>query len=440
MNITITCTPWPCAPTTPDRRSREFLAWIRSNLGQYEKLEEIELAQARRDGVKIMTIHKAKGLQFPVVIAANLGNRGRNRERNSPVHFSRGLGPVVNLGRASYLAEQTEDEEKRRELAELKRLLYVALTRAEHHLVLSGVHTKNNLCAERALLTMLFNALGLSPDGLSNLAGPGYEARVVPIPDLDRSEFAKRTMRGAGRDLCALDKTYQAAIRPAIRRRRAEYTVTELNDLHRRTFPEREYGERARALPELSVDKLLKTDQARARWGTLAHRVLHDKLLGRYSAGLLAFSLRSGFEEGAFDSIRAEAERLADAFLASAWGKRWAGATEKESEFPFLFRYAFPQGDYDVRGDIDLYFVEDDRAFLLDFKTDRSLNPLEYEVQLGIYRAALAALLNLPVRAFLYSLRTGETIELPSGFSPDDLFERLEASGVFDDAKSVSEK
>ncbi|MBN2353762.1 MAG: UvrD-helicase domain-containing protein [Spirochaetales bacterium] len=406
----------------------EFLAWIRANLGQYEKLEEIELTQAGRAGVKIMTIHKAKGLQFPIVVAANLGNRGRNRERRAAVLFSRRFGPVVNLGQASYLAEQSEDEEKRRELAELKRLLYVGLTRAEQHLVLSGVHTRNNLTAERAHLTMIFNALGLTPDELAPFAGPGYGARVLPIPDLDRSAFAKRGLRGAARDLCALEKSYRAAVRPAPRVRRSEYTVTELNDLYRRTFPEGEYEERALALPDLEADKRLKTDEARARWGTLAHRVMHDKLLGRYSEALLPISLRSGFEEGAFAALCAEAERLADGFLASPWGKRWAGAAERETEFPFLFRYPHPKGDYFIRGAVDLFFTEGNRAYLLDFKTDRSLNPLEYEVQLGIYRAALTALLRRPVSAALYSLRNGSTVDLPDGFDLHNVFDRIENS------------
>ncbi len=404
----------------------EFLAWIRSNLGKYEKLEDIELTQARRAGVRIMTVHKAKGLQFPVVIAANLGNRGRNRERRAPVRFSRRFGPVVSLGQASYLAEQTVDEEKRRELAELKRLLYVALTRAEQHLVLSGVHTRSNLNVERAHLTMIFRALGLSRDDLKGFAGPGYEARVNPIPDLDRSEFAKRGLRGSKRDLRAVEKAYRSAVRPVRRWRRSEYTVTELNDLYRRTFPGDAYDERAYALPDLEADRRLKTDEARARWGTLAHRVMHDKLLGRYSEALLPFSLRSGFEEGAFAALCAEAERLADDFLAAPWGGRWAGAAEKETEFAFLFRYPQPGGDYFIRGAVDLYFIENDRVFLLDFKTDRFLNPLEYEVQLGIYRAALSTLLRRPVSAALYSLRSGRTVELPDEFDLKNVFERIE--------------
>jgi ATP-dependent exoDNAse (exonuclease V) beta subunit len=409
------------------RTLEEFLAWIRSNLGQYEKLEDVELPQTRRDGVKIMTIHKAKGLQFPVVIAANLGNRGRNRERNAPVHFSRRFGPLVGLGRPSYLADLTEDEEERRELAELKRLFYVSLTRAEHHLVLSGVHTRGNLRAEKALLTMLFSALGLPPGGPLDLAADGFDWRAVPIPELTRSAFAKKTKRGTKRDLEALARQYPAALRPERRWRRAEYSVTELNDLYKKSFPEREYAARARELPVLPADRHLATDEARARWGTLAHRVMHDKLLGRYERALVPLSLRAGFAEGAFAALCAEAEGLADAFLAGEWGKRFAGAEEKETEFPFLFRFRSEDVEYYIRGDIDLYFREAGGAVLLDFKTDRSLNPLEYEVQLGIYRAALRSLLGKPVSASLYALRSGETIGLPAGFDLAAVFARIES-------------
>jgi ATP-dependent exoDNAse (exonuclease V) beta subunit len=402
-----------------------FLSWVRGNLGQFEKLEDFELARSGNAGVRIMTIHKAKGLQFPVVVGADLGNRGHSRARSAPIHFSRRFGPVVSLGEGSFLADLSAEEEEAREEAELKRLFYVALTRAQHHLVLSGVYRGPGGERPKDFLSLLFRALELDPDNPDRFGASEYEGRVRPIPDLFAGEFHRRSKKSGGRDLAALEKKYRAAPGTTRRWRCVDWSVTELNDLYKKSFPEKEYERRARELPATAADRHLTTDEARARWGTLAHRVMHDKLLGRYDASLLPAALHSGFGEGAFDALRTEAERVADVFLASSWGERFARAAEKETEFPFLFRYVFRQDEYFIRGDIDLYFIEGDRAWLLDFKTDRSLNPIEYEVQLGIYSAALASLHGQSVSASLYSLRSGETIELPDGFDLARVFERI---------------
>ncbi|MDA3834606.1 MAG: UvrD-helicase domain-containing protein, partial [Spirochaetales bacterium] len=56
----------------------EFLDFIRAKLGNNEKISEIELMREQQEGVQIMSIHKSKGLEFPVVFLVNTGNRGRH--------------------------------------------------------------------------------------------------------------------------------------------------------------------------------------------------------------------------------------------------------------------------------------------------------------------------------------------------------------------------
>ena len=100
------------------------------------------------NAVKVMTVHSAKGLEFPVVFVAALH---KGVESNPPVvAFSRrfGLGarwrnPAKREDKDDLFQHALREEWKEREQQESDRLLYVAMTRAEEHLVLSFSARKN---------------------------------------------------------------------------------------------------------------------------------------------------------------------------------------------------------------------------------------------------------------------------------------------------------
>lgn len=94
-------------------------------------------------GVKLMSIHKSKGLEFPIVILADLDHSFSRQDFDTTVlvHPEMGLGPqCVNLERKikyPTLARLAVEEKLRREnLAEEQRILYVAMTRAKEKLIL----------------------------------------------------------------------------------------------------------------------------------------------------------------------------------------------------------------------------------------------------------------------------------------------------------------
>lgn len=97
----------------------------------------------RGDAVKIITMHKAKGLEFPIVFLADLGRKLNREESKAPLSLDRnlGFGPKVKdwALRIRYpsLAKHIIDREKRKAgIAEEMRVLYVALTRAKEKLFL----------------------------------------------------------------------------------------------------------------------------------------------------------------------------------------------------------------------------------------------------------------------------------------------------------------
>lgn len=125
--------------------------------GQLESIEDLSEVVSRRvesdaAAVQIMTVHSAKGLQFPVVVVADLWKTKDGKLDNAPVYTrvdSHGVrSRVIDIGWAIGQADpSTTAAIKAASDEESRRLLYVALTRAEHHLSVlftSGVGTQKN--------------------------------------------------------------------------------------------------------------------------------------------------------------------------------------------------------------------------------------------------------------------------------------------------------
>lgn len=120
-----------------------FLAYIAELEGmgvlESEAPTEAELGNV----VRMMTIHRSKGLEFPVVIIPELDRPFNFRTQGNLVfHKQAGLGMNIPLEvdsiAQSSLWEEIKQQNRREEISELKRLLYVALTRAKKRLIMAG--------------------------------------------------------------------------------------------------------------------------------------------------------------------------------------------------------------------------------------------------------------------------------------------------------------
>ena len=320
------------------------------------------LADADRDAVRVMTIHKAKGLEAPVVILADAaGGRSPGRVRRFKAGMARiPPGEFVRLEGPQFknaVAFAASLDDARHEAAEDVRLLYVALTRARDRLfVFSGGNRKTAWTA--ALATWTAGVTHVTLDD----APPS--PRAIAAPPVGAREAVAR-----------FDAAVQAVLGLAVPPFRSP------SDL----------GEGAKQVPAIDG----ATDPALARdVGSLVHaRLAGDKTPGGGEA-------------------EAEAESVLRAFAASPLAARLAGLAVLGREVPLLFA----EEDARWRGAIDLLYRDRDGAIVVaDYKTDAGDDGAiaRHGEQLRVYlRAVRRALPGERVRAELWMLRTGHILEV----------------------------
>ena len=128
---------------------RTFTRWLAQNAERQAEEVDTDIAEEGDDVIRLLTMHGSKGLEFPIVVLANLATGDRNqvepvpKEEDSRLHFRVGAKT-----RGGYYATPDYDSvwehEKEAQIAEQTRLLYVAATRARDHLVIPDIQGKSN--------------------------------------------------------------------------------------------------------------------------------------------------------------------------------------------------------------------------------------------------------------------------------------------------------
>ena len=175
----------------------EYLAWVDRRI---DDVDRVELSTDEgEDSLRIMTIHAAKGLEFPITIVAGLGAADSSNSATG-LHWHDGQ-PLVRLGKltSAGLADTTAFE-RRRERAEEARLLYVAFTRAKDHLVVS-MHHKSGGCVAGRLVEAITSA-----EAVANAVCSDPQVPVAHPPSHDRPNL-ETLLHSAGEEPDELDRT-----------------------------------------------------------------------------------------------------------------------------------------------------------------------------------------------------------------------------------------
>ncbi len=156
---------------------------------------EGEAPAEAQGSVRLMTIHKAKGLQFPIVVLADASREPK--VSSNPAILLPNLGLAFKLDPPPMLYRLAKQEDQRQDEAEKQRLLYVALTRAQEKLIISGHLTAKEKggVTSAGYLKELIEAAGLDLDSIADQAGrevitqtsSGQSVRAWAIPDESES-------------------------------------------------------------------------------------------------------------------------------------------------------------------------------------------------------------------------------------------------------------
>lgn len=379
---------------------------------------ESRLMEEQSDAVRVMTIHKAKGLDFPIVIVACLGSARRPSSESflSDSHELKSFALKMGSKEDGWCTPgwgKLVEENKKREDAELVRLPYVALTRARDHLVI-GVHTKGKIDKASSRLKACFS-----------------HTRLEPLADFLTGRLVNDNTLAHFLDTRALD----AAERPspsATDTRRKDWGAVlrrECQELHRliaETPHSRELLAPALAGEGAAVeDKSPETARSRAiRLGVAFHEAMESADF-RDPSGIPGHAAGAGVRHRLdAQGLRALEEMMQNCLGSALIERARAGAClggRVFRELPFVRPLPDSTSGAIEEGKIDLLFEEEGSYVLVDYKTDFIPEDAEgveayfrerYAGQMRQYVSAIEALGLRVKAAYLLLARTGQSIQI----------------------------
>ena len=446
------------------------------------KSYEVELPEAGSravspDKVRIMTIHKSKGLEFPVVFVSALSARFNFRDTNGSLlyHPKLGLGIDVvdtkaRLKHSSLMKNMIKDEIRKEMLEEEMRILYVAMTRAKNRLILTGTVKANEIVKHQD--TVLDSYTKLRATSFMSWILPifvGGEAQedmgqYLTVKHLHQIEFPEEAKTGeAGGDphktlLSRLDTEDYSPVEKAFSyvypytgtvSFKRKYSVSELKKLsmtapseegvarsvHDREYisPQMEEEENTIPLPAfLGQEK--KPDPAMR--GTIIHKIMELLPFGKIDSKKDLYDairkIEGQYEKTELVSMK-EVYTGAEAFVFSDEGER-VRRMDREGRFfrevPFTVSLPASFLGYEdeggetiiVQGIIDAYGEDEQGLWLIDYKTDHIREGEEqllldrYHKQMLYYKTALSMLVKKPVtKISIYSFALKKYIEVKVG-------------------------
>ncbi|SDY47668.1 helicase-exonuclease AddAB subunit AddA [Tindallia californiensis] len=418
-----------------------------------------KLISSNNDVIRIMSIHKSKGLEFPVVLLVGTGRKFNLRDAQEKLllHKDLGLGPICaepekRVYRNTMLKNIIKEKIKQESLSEELRILYVAATRAQQKLVFIGsVNDPFNkweqwanalhpyqLAKGQCFLDWIGPALAAEysiKEERMGFCNSQWDVQLWKKEDLVLSQKKEESESVYIKNLLKKDPEKLPQKDPAYVKKRLEWvypyqrdtvTQTKLSVSDMISHPQKDFINRGGALtPSLIKKPLFMTQErelTRAEKGTIFHYVIQQLDFKQYEEKnnmasqidwMLQTEMISREEAEAIDTGQIEA------FLESPLGKRMIKAEYLMREWPFLIQQELNGSTVMVQGIVDACFLEKNHWIIVDYKTD-SIKEKDvdrwkekYRQQIELYTEAVEQLTDNKVKEkWLFSLTLNKAIEL----------------------------
>lgn len=401
----------------PDMTLAGFVELLAGRIADPPEESESGLAEESLEAVRVMSIHKAKGLEFPIVVL--VGMHAGTLAQRDPIQvqhdWSTGVAGI-RLGATGTLGGLFASEKlEARTAAEQRRLLYVGMTRAKERLILSGALTGRSSTGN--FLSLLRDVIGEavgSRDATELSVGEGRLTQAILPADegRPRERAAKERVPRSADGLPGFEARRQARAErwAQCRERPAVLTPSTLESLPR--------GPRG-AGAQLEVEGGLA-----AAVGSLVHKAL-EGLNYRDNIEAMLEQLGQGEShwvpeefQGNPKEIMKEARDVLKVFARSGAYAELRDATILGREVPFMMPWAGPPPTI-MEGRIDLLYEKDGGLWVADYKTDRVAEAdipdrMElYRPQAEAYTKAVRQAFGRPPAGFkLIFLRLGKSVQV----------------------------
>lgn len=405
-----------------------------------------------KDSVTLMTVHASKGLEYPLVVLVDIGwskgNYGGDTVMLDPTYglVCKVYDPIEDKLVGGFAYKQAERLQNLREIAERKRLLYVAATRAQDYLLLSGQAIRST---KDTWLSWIDSALELSEDLVpgARTIEQTWGKLHIRVPEHPPTDDVLETIEGhsangwshpnvlamtplPGDNQAPLTADIQIEVSSAIR----HITATQIADaggahfdpLYRQRFRHSVLHDAPLTIDQIS--SRTAQDVSQRIIGEMVHKVLGwwqfqeedsniDKRLDSY-----AWELGVVDEERRKYAIQ-EAHKLIGKMLNSPVNNWLKEAKQIYREIPFVYR----SDKRIIHGIVDVLFQRPDGSWvILDYKTSHvkgyksgenekllSNHALRYHLQIGVYGAAVQEQLGgIVPETFIYYIRYGQYVRV----------------------------
>ncbi|GII98239.1 ATP-dependent exoDNAse (exonuclease V) beta subunit [Sediminihabitans luteus] len=384
---------------------RAYLAWAAHQGTETGRVAESVLPETDVEAVRVMTVHAAKGLEFPFVVLSGMTSRGGGRrglkllwppEGGYSVRLRAGV-ETDDFALAQPVDEQMDDLEKRR-------LLYVAATRARDHLVVSLHRVEGSKTESAAKLLADVGGAGnlgeerfaASSDGASGAVAASGEGDVAPLPPYDDWLAGVTAARTRSERDAAISASGLEGTEPAV-------VLAEPDDIAQGQAK----GARDLELPPWS----------KGRYGSAIGRAVHGVLQ--------AVDLATG--DGVDEAVAAQAvaegvvgaEELVTGLVRSAVASELVQRAATREHWRETYVGTVDDDGTVLEGYVDLVFRDDDGSLVVvDYKTDAVpagaySSRLEYYApQLRAYARCLGDATGAMVRAELLFLHPQRAVPI----------------------------